>query len=162
GDLEVIKSGVPHTAVDAQGARVESKLVLQDASGNAIGALAVIFPYRKIENEAALQRQAEKIRDELRSRISNVASLYGPYPVAGLGEAATPIEEYNKQELGNKQELPMTKAVVSGQALEQAGQEGYSDAIKNVAGVSATNSKGSPNDAFSIRGIKLNLFSNYR
>ena len=73
-----------------------------------------------------------------------------------------PIEEYNKQELGNKQELPMTKAVVSGQALEQSGQEGYSDAIKNVAGVSATNSKGSPNDAFSIRGIKLNLFSNYR
>src|SRR5262249_39090303 len=41
-------------------------------------------------------------------------------------------------------------------------QEGYSEAIKNVAGVQATNSAGSSNDSFAIRGIKLNLFSNYR
>src|SRR5438105_7917181 len=161
-DLEVIKTGTSHTAVDAQGARVESKGVLQDASGNAIGALAVIFPYRKIENEAALQRQAEKIRDELRGRISNVASLYEPRSVTNVADAARPIEEYNKQELGNKQQLPMTKAVVSGKALEESSQEGYAEAVRNVAGVAPANSKGSPNDSIYIRGIKLNLFSNYR
>src|SRR5258707_338956 len=31
-----------------------------------------------------------------------------------------------------------------------------------VAGVAPANSKGSPNDSIYIRGIKLNLFSNYR
>ncbi len=55
----------------------------------------------------------------------------------------------------------MTKEVASGAALGQT-QEGYSDAIKNRAGVQPTNSSGSSNDAFAIRGIKLNLFSNYR
>ena len=60
-----------------------------------------------------------------------------------------------------KQELPMTKEVASGAALAQA-QDGYSEAIKNVSGVMATNSSGSSNDSFAIRGIKLNLFSNYR
>jgi iron complex outermembrane receptor protein len=56
----------------------------------------------------------------------------------------------------------MTKAVTSGETLDQASQEGYSEAIKGVAGVAPTNSRGSPNDAIAIRGIKLNLFSNYR
>src|SRR5207253_10576100 len=41
-------------------------------------------------------------------------------------------------------------------------QEGYSDAVKNVAGISPTNSAGTSNDAYLIRGIKLNLFANYR
>src|SRR5262249_57979177 len=58
--------------------------------------------------------------------------------------------------------LPMTKAVVSGRTLEESAQEGYSEAIKNVAGVAPANSKGSANDSVYIRGIKLNLFSNYR
>src|SRR5262249_12712024 len=44
----------------------------------------------------------------------------------------------------------------------EAKQDGYSEAVKNVAGVMPTNSKGSPNDAIGIRGIKVNLFSNYR
>ena len=161
-DIEVTNTGVSHTAVDAQGARVESKVQLQDTAGNPIGALAVIFPYRRVENPPALQRQAEKIRDELRPRIASVAALYGPYPDTGLAEAARPIEEYNKPELGNKQELPMTKAVVSGKALEETSQEGYAEAVRNVAGVAPANSKGSPNDSIYIRGIKLNLFSNYR
>ena len=56
----------------------------------------------------------------------------------------------------------MTKAVVSGKALEEASQEGYAEAVRNVAGVAPANSKGSPNDSIYIRGIKLNLFSNYR
>src|SRR5439155_21044641 len=83
-------------------------------------------------------------------------------PVARLTEAEKPIAEYNKQELGNKQELPMTKAVVSGKALEESSQEGYAEAVRNVAGVAPANSKGSPNDSIYIRGIKLNLLSNYR
>ncbi len=161
-DVEVTSTGVSHTAVDAQGARVESKVQLQDAAGNPIGALAVIFPYRRVESPDALQRQAERIRDELRPRIASMAALYGPYPDTNFADAARPIADYNKQELGNKQELPMTKAVVSGKALEESSQDGYAEAVRNVAGVAPANSKGSPNDSIYIRGIKLNLFSNYR
>src|SRR6202158_1480933 len=75
-------------------------------------------------------------------------------PALALAAAADPE--------GEGQQLPMTKAVVSGQALEQSAQEGYSEAIKGVAGVAPANSKGSANDSVYIRGIKLNLFSNYR
>src|SRR5713226_9443204 len=45
---------------------------------------------------------------------------------------------------------------------EQSAQEGYSEAVKDVAGVAPGNSKGTANDSIYIRGIKLNLFSNYR
>ena len=162
GDLEVINSGKPHYAPDARGARFEAKLPLADAAGTTIGAVAIIFPYGAAANADALQRQAEHIVAELRGRIADAEVLEHPYPAARPAELADATEEYNKQELGNKQELPMTKAVVSGQALEESKQEGYSEAIKNVAGVQPTNSAGSPNDAFQIRGIKLNLFSNYR
>jgi iron complex outermembrane receptor protein len=98
--------------------------------------------------------------------IPGVAALVEPapaeLPLAKLGAQTHPIEEYNKEELGNEQVLPMTKAVVSGQALEENLQDGYAEAISNVAGVAPANSKGSPNDSVYIRGIKVNLFSNYR
>ena len=72
-----------------------------------------------------------------------------------------PALEDSRGDTPPKQDLPMTKEVASGAALSQA-QDGYSEAIKNVSGVMATNSTGSSNDSFAIRGIKLNLFSNYR
>ncbi len=74
----------------------------------------------------------------------------------------TPGEEEEEEEEEEEASLPMTKSVVKGEALEDAKQEGYSEAIKNVAGVSPANSKGTPNDSVNIRGIKLNLYSNYR
>ena len=58
--------------------------------------------------------------------------------------------------------LPMSKAIVEGEQLEQNKQEGYAEAVRSVAGVSPANSKGSANDSINIRGIKLNLFANYR
>jgi TonB-dependent siderophore receptor len=161
-DLAVITSGKPSYATDVRGARFEAKLPLQDASGASIGAVAIIFPYKALSNRTALENRAEAISADLRARIGSTANLEEPYPSTRPTELSDAVVEYNKQELGNKQELPMTKEVVSGQALTQSTQEGYSDAVKNVAGVAPTNSAGSPNDAFSIRGIKLNLFSNYR
>ncbi|BAL27204.1 TonB-dependent siderophore receptor [Azoarcus sp. KH32C] len=160
-DRAVITSGKPHAGADVRGARFEAKVPLQDASGATLGALAVIFTYSAPRDDKNLQQQAEKIAAELRSRIASAANLDDPYPATQPTASTNPIEEYNKQELGNKQELPMTKEVASGAALGQS-QEGYSEAIKNQAGVQATNSAGSSNDAFAIRGIKLNLFSNYR
>ena len=161
-DLAVINTGKPTNAADAQGRRFESKVPLKDKAGATLGTVAIIFPYRPISNAAALAAHAQEIAAQLQSRIATAASLDQPYPDARPTELTNPIAQYNLQELGNKQELPMTKEVVSGQQLAQTAQEGYSDAIKNQAGVQATNSSGSTNDAFAIRGIKLNLFSNYR
>ena len=109
-----------------------------------------------------MHAQADSIAQQWRTLLPDTAALEQPYPATRPTELGNAIEEYNKQELGNKQDLPMTKEVVSGQQLAQSTQDGYSEAIKNVAGVQATNSAGSSNDAFAIRGIKLNLFSNYR
>ncbi|CAN5424384.1 TonB-dependent siderophore receptor [soil metagenome] len=59
--------------------------------------------------------------------------------------------------------LPMTKNVVTRAAMDAMDtQDGYAEAIKNVAGVSSSNAKGSANDAVRIRGIQLNLFTDYR
>src|SRR5260221_1660724 len=159
-DLAVIQGGPTVVATSADGSRVEVKQALSDAAGNVVGAIAIVFPRRGVGDLAALKAQGEDIRDSLQGRISNVASLYGPYRVERAERVVQ--TEYDKPELGGQQSLPMTKAVTSGEKLEQASQEGYSEAIKGVAGVISTNSKGSPNDAIAIRGIKLNLFSNYR
>jgi TonB-dependent siderophore receptor len=161
GDLAVIRSGQPYGKADERGARFEVKVPVKDASGAIVGALGIVFPLGEIAGTEALQRRAETIAAELGQRIASAAQLEGSYPATALAKQPDAIEEYNNQELGNKQNLPMTKEVASGKAIEQT-QEGYSEAIKNQAGVQATNSAGSANDAFAIRGIKLNLFSNYR
>jgi TonB-dependent siderophore receptor len=161
-ELAVLQDGASHSEVDEKGRRVEWVLPLLDAAGARVGILVLVFPYGVTTPSASLARQAEQIAAELRARIPTAAALDQGYPAIAAADERRPIEEYNKQELGNKQDLPMTKEVTSGQALQQSTQDGYSEAIKNVAGVQPTNSAGSSNDAFSIRGIKLNLFSNYR
>jgi TonB-dependent siderophore receptor len=160
-DLQVIRSGDEVHAASADGLRYEVKMPMKAASGETVGAVAVVFP-RRIATEDALIAQAHKIRDALSGRAASAENLLGPYPRI----AEQPVDKvqtpYDKQELGNQQSLPMTKAVTSGAQLEQASQEGYSEAIKGVAGVSPANSKGTANDSVNIRGIKLNLFANYR
>jgi iron complex outermembrane receptor protein len=161
-DMEVVRDGRLVAAADARGARYEVKLPLQDARGATIGVLAVVFALKPGSDQASLRARAEKIRDEMRPRIVAANDLYGPY-VAVAAAPRDPVQtDYDKAELGNKQSLPMTKAVTSGAELEQASQEGYSEAIQKVAGVTPANSKGSANDSVTVRGIKLNLFSNYR
>jgi iron complex outermembrane recepter protein len=158
--LEVIRSGRPQVSVNEDGARIETKVPLKDASGATVGALTAVYPFRRGVGNDQVLADATRMAAELQPRIANAPALLGAYP-AQPPATTNPIADYNKQELGNEQKLPMTKEVVSGQALSST-QEGYSDAIKNVAGVQPTNSSGSANDAFAVRGIKLNLFSNYR
>jgi len=103
----------------------------------------------------------------MHTKTSLALALSLAFPLAHAQTAAPPDDGSARPEAATptktpaKLELPMTKEVASGAALSQA-QDGYSEAIKNVAGVQPTNSSGSSNDSFAIRGIKLNLFSNYR
>ncbi|WP_260435913.1 TonB-dependent siderophore receptor [Burkholderia sp. Bp9143] len=158
-DRDVIETGKTHLAVGRDGDRLEVELPLQDASGRTVGALAVVMPYRAGDEQATLVKKVETIRDELRKRIPDAAALYEPKRL----EAATSVVAagLNEEALGNKESLPMTKEVMGAGTLQTA-QEGVTDAVKNQAGVTPTNSSGSPADAASIRGIKVNLFANYR
>ncbi len=166
-DLEVARTGTSRVEINKVGDyNVEIELPLFDDHRHVIGSVEMTFPYVAGFDREALIKQADAIRNELRKLIPGVAALVEAAPAdmapAKAPAAVNPIEQYNRQELGNEQTLPMTKAVVSGQALEENSQEGYAEAVKNVAGVAPANSKGSPNDSVYIRGIKVNLFSNYR
>jgi len=130
-DLQVIRSGTTRVARNVDDRRLEVKLPMKDAAGNTIGAVAIVFPRRSMADDATLAAQAERIRDELGRRVANASNLYGAYPTTRAERVVQ--TEYDKPELGNSQSLPMTKAVTSGQTLEQASQEGYSEAVKGVA-----------------------------
>ncbi len=79
-DLGVIKTGEPRLEVNTTGDRFEDELVLQDVSGDTIGALGVVFPYKSSDDKAKFVQQAEQIRSELRRRTTNAANLVEPYP----------------------------------------------------------------------------------
>jgi len=163
-DLEVAKTSNPRVEINRTGDfNVEIEVPLLDDQRKTIGSIEMTFPYVAGFDEQALISKGLAIRDELLPHIAGAAALTEPAPgEVQLGKPPTPIEQYNKEELGNEQELPMTKAVVSGDALNDTVQEGYAEAIRNVAGIAPANSKGSANDSVYIRGIKVNLFSNYR
>ncbi len=149
--LEVVKTSKPAVAVDVQtGRRIEVDVPLQDQSGNTIGAMQAVYAYAQGEDQARFLSQAEALSSEMQRQIPTVAKLVQPMrPTEGV-------------DIGGTQSLPTTKEIVSGRALAENEQEGYAEAVKHVAGVAPANSKGSANDSIYIRGIKLNLFSNYR
>jgi len=79
-DLAVIKTGVPKLEMNTTGDRFESELVLQDVSGDTIGALGVVFPYKAGDDKSMYERTVEMIRDDLRRHITNAGNLLEPYP----------------------------------------------------------------------------------
>jgi hypothetical protein len=79
-DLAVIKTGVPKLELNTTGDRFEDELVLQDVSGDTIGAVGVVFPYKTGDDKGEFQMAAEMIRDELRRHITNAGNLLEPYP----------------------------------------------------------------------------------
>jgi iron complex outermembrane receptor protein len=148
--LAVLKTGVPRVVSNSSGAEVV--LPLLDVAGRPVGLVQMAFPVSpgpEAKAEARVEERAEEIEEEMREQIPTGARLVEDAWLETSGDAEV-------------QKLPVSKAVVSGQALAQTSQEGYSEAVKDVAGVAPGNSKGSSNDSIYIRGIKLNLFSNYR
>jgi hypothetical protein len=77
-DLGVIQSAKPKLEVNTAGDRFEVELPMHDASGKLIGALGVVFPYKKGDDQAALQKKAEAVRDEIAKQTPTLAKLVGP------------------------------------------------------------------------------------
>ena len=88
-DLDVIKTGNPRMEVGQTGDRFSVELPLQDVSGDTVGALAVAFPYNTGDNKVEFLKAAERVRDELRRRITNAGNLVEPFPYS-----LTPTDTY--------------------------------------------------------------------
>lgn len=75
-DLSVINTGKPLLEVNAAThRRFEAEIALLDKSGQRIGALSAVFAYRAGDDQKALLKRAEAIRDALQPQIPDVASL---------------------------------------------------------------------------------------
>jgi len=79
-DLRVIKTEKSNLEVNSAGDRFEVELVLRDVSGENIGALGLVFPYKKGDDKAAFEKRGIRIRDALAKRILNTANLMEPFP----------------------------------------------------------------------------------
>jgi len=80
-DRKVIDTGETLAKVNRNGDRFEVELVLHDASRRPIGALAIVFPYKAGDERQQFVNAAQAIRDELATRIPDVASLVQPRSV---------------------------------------------------------------------------------
>src|SRR6266852_7498273 len=79
-DLAVIKTGQPKSEIGKNGDRFSVELPLQDVSGDTVGALAVAFPYKAGDDKSEFLKSAERVRGELRRRITNAGNLVEPFP----------------------------------------------------------------------------------
>jgi len=104
--------------LSADRARLEVKLPLRDASGNIVGAAAIVFPSNTASQDSLIG-QAEKIRDEIQRKSVNLAALYGPYPVTRPEKVAQ--TEYDKA--GARQ--PAVAADDQGESLGRKARAGF-------------------------------------
>lgn len=77
-DMRCVFTGKPNLEVNSTGKRFESEMQLHDRSGNVIGAVGVVFAYKKDEDKEALHERAEKIKAELEKKIPDSAALFRP------------------------------------------------------------------------------------
>ncbi|HEX7914171.1 hypothetical protein [Rudaea sp.] len=77
-DMGVIKSGKPKLELNESGDRFESLGVLRDAGGKLVGAVGVVFPYKKGDDQQAMHQRAEKVRAVMATRIEGADSLVRP------------------------------------------------------------------------------------
>ena len=74
-DMRVVNKGAVNLEVNATGDRFEVELPLKDANNSTIGALAVVFPYKKGDNKAEFKKKAEQVRDDIRTKIPSAEKL---------------------------------------------------------------------------------------
>ncbi len=77
-DMRCIRTGKPNLELNTTGTHFEDELVLQDAAGRTIGALALVFNYKPGDDKAAMAKITDKVRDDLKPKIKNKAALFGP------------------------------------------------------------------------------------
>lgn len=79
--LRAMQATTPQVEVADAGTHARVELALNDATGTPVGALELLFPYKRGDDQAALQQRAARIRDGLSREILNTANLLDPYPI---------------------------------------------------------------------------------
>ena len=79
-DMRVINTGKTNLEVAHGGERFEVELVLRDLTGETIGALGLVWPYKAGQDKKAFEKKSERIRDGLARHTLNVANLMDPFP----------------------------------------------------------------------------------
>jgi hypothetical protein len=77
-DLRTIHTGKPNLEVNTAGNHFEVEMALHDGSKKTIGAIAVVYNYKKGDDQEALHKKAEAIRAEVEKQITTVDKLNGP------------------------------------------------------------------------------------
>jgi hypothetical protein len=79
-DMEVIKTSKPKLEVNESGDRFESEGVLRDSGGHVIGAVGVVFPYKQGDDQQALHKKADALREAWAKQIPDATKLFEAYP----------------------------------------------------------------------------------
>jgi hypothetical protein len=77
-DMRVVRDGKTNLEVNKDLMRYEVELPLNDAAGQRIGALGVVFPLTAHTNQKARHAEAIHIRDEIARQIASPAKLVAP------------------------------------------------------------------------------------
>lgn len=77
-DLRVIEKGSTNLEVAENGKRFEVELPLNDAKGHRIGALGVVFNYKKGDDKERLHKRGIAVRDEMAKAIPSAEALAKP------------------------------------------------------------------------------------
>jgi hypothetical protein len=92
-DMNVINTGKTNLEVNKRGDRFEVEMPLLDVTGDTVGALSVVYPYKAGDDKFALQTRAENIRDEFKRKISNAGNLTQPWRF----DTSVPVDTYAQQ-----------------------------------------------------------------
>ncbi len=76
-DLRCIRTGKSNLEISSTGTHFEDELILLDSSGKTIGALGVVFNYKQGDDEMALEKIANQIRDEMKAQLPTASALFG-------------------------------------------------------------------------------------
>ena len=75
-DMRVIKTGKPNLEVNTTGDRYEVEAAMLDGAGKIVGAVGIVFPYKKGDDQKALQKKADRICEEIRKRTPTLSALF--------------------------------------------------------------------------------------
>ena len=75
-DLRCIRTGKSNLEVNTAGNHFEDELALKDQSGRIIGAVGIVFNYKRGDDKAVLVATANRIQAELAKQIPSKTSLF--------------------------------------------------------------------------------------
>jgi iron complex outermembrane receptor protein len=113
------------------------------------------------EEKAEMQLKRRYLA-EIIPLIFGAAGMVALAPLAGAQEYGAQDKAAPDVTVNSGGELPMTKNVISRSALEQQNPQDSFEALRNVAGVTSANSRGTISDNINIRGIPLSFSTSYR